>query len=324
MKKLLCLISIIAILITIIGCGTPNFKVSVIDSKTGFPIEGTVSVNGRMQDVSNGTLSLSKGSYKIEKEGYGILNLSINGNENSQIKASMEPTSYLVIQINIQNAKILIDGTERKGKLEGSEIIISPVIEGSHSVSIEAPFYVTNEKIIALAKGENVIKLDLLLDKDKIQDLLNSIEFPEENKNFDFSISITGDVSKNKFKYDLKGTVKDALVDSISDNNVSYTFKNGEPFINNEHVNDTEKAAVLKFARDTIQEFLQFKEKIKVLDAKSVNNNEIIFIGTKEFEGRKFLETVKLTLDKNNISSITLNISSQDLQVSLEAVLIIH
>ena len=117
----------------------------------------------------------------------------------------------------------------------------------------------------------------------------------------------------------MKGAVKNNLIENISDNNVSYTFKNGEPFINNEQVDDLERATILKFARDTIQEFLQFKEKIKSLNLKDANTDSISFTGEREFEDRKFSETIKLTLYENKVSSVTVNISSQDLQVDLEA-----
>ncbi|MCX6088406.1 MAG: hypothetical protein NTV78_04470, partial [Caldiserica bacterium] len=227
--------------------------------------------------------------------------------------------SYLIILTDNQNAKILIDEAERKGKIEEESIIISPVNEGQHSIVIEASFYITKKITEEFHKGENLINANLALDSEKVQELLKNIEFPEGNKNFNFSITINGDISKNKFSYDLKGAVKNNSIENISDNNVSYTFKNGEPFINNEQVDDLERATILKFARDTIQEFLQFKEKIKSLNLKDANTDSISFTGEREFEDRKFSETIKLTLYENKVSSVTVNISSQDLQVDLEA-----
>lgn len=319
MKKLLTVISIIAILITIFGCNRSNFKVSITDSKTGFPIEGKIQINGKSVKINEGILYLNEGDYTIEKEGYGNLNLGINGNRTNNISTYMEPISYLIILTDNQNAKILIDEAERKGKIEEESIIISPVNEGQHSIVIEAPFYITKKITEEFHKGENLINANLALDSEKVQELLKNIEFPEDNKNFNFSITITGDISKNKFSYDLKGAVKNNLIENISDNNVSYTFKNSEPFINNEQVDDLERATILKFARDTIQEFLQFKEKIKSLNLKDANTDSISFTGEREFEDRKFSETIKLTLYENKVSSVTVNISSQDLQVDLEA-----
>lgn len=319
MKKLLTVISIIAILITILGCNRSNFKVNITDSKTGFPIEGKIQVNGKSVKINEGILYLNEGDYTIEKEGYGNLNLGINGNRTNNISTYMEPISYLIILTDNQNAKILIDEAERKGKIEEESIIISPVNEGQHSIVIEAPFYITKKITEEFHKGENLINANLALDSEKVQELLKNIEFPEDNKNFNFSITINGDISKNKFSYDLKGAVKNNLIENISDNNVSYTFKNGEPFINNEQVDDLERATILKFARDTIQEFLQFKEKIKSLNLKDANTDSISFMGEREFEDRKFSETIKLTLYENKVSSVTVNISSQDLQVDLEA-----
>ena len=319
MKKLLTVISIIAILITILGCNRSNFKVNITDSKTGFPIEGKIQVNGKSVKINEGILYLNEGDYTIEKEGYGNLNLGINGNRTNNISTYMEPISYLIILTDNQNTKILIDEAERKGKIEEESIIISPVNEGQHSIVIEAPFYITKKITEEFHKGENLINANLALDSEKVQELLKNIEFPEDNKNFNFSITITGDISKNKFSYDLKGAVKNNLIENISDNNVSYTFKNGEPFINNEQVDDLERATILKFARDTIQEFLQFKEKIKSLNLKDANTDSISFTGEREFEDRKFSETIKLTLYENKVSSVTVNISSQDLQVDLEA-----
>lgn len=321
MKKLLTVISIIAILITILGCNRSNFKVNITDSKTGFPIEGKIQVNGKSVKINEGILYLNEGDYTIEKEGYGNLNLGINGNRTNNIGTYMEPISYLVVQTDTQDTKILIDGAERKGKIEEESIIISPVNEGQHSIVIEAPFYITRKITEEFHKGENLINANLALDSEKVQELLKNIEFPEDNKNFNFSITINGDISKNKFSYDLKGAVKNNSIENISDNNVSYTFKNGEPFINNEQVDDLEKATILKFARDTIQEFLQFKEKIKSLNLKDANTDSISFTGEREFEDRKFSETIKLTLYENKVSSVTVNISSQDLQVDLEATL---
>jgi len=318
-KKLLTVISIIAILITILGCNRSNFKVNITDSKTGFPIEGKIQVNGKSVKINEGILYLNEGDYTIEKEGYGNLNLGINGNRTNNISTYMEPISYLIILTDNQNAKILIDEAERKGKIEEESIIISPVNEGQHSIVIEAPFYITKKITEEFHKGENLINANLALDSEKVQELLKNIEFPEDNKNFNFSITITGDISKNKFSYDLEGAVKNNLIENISDNNVSYTFKNGEPFINNEQVDDLERATILKFARDTIQEFLQFKEKIKSLNLKDANTDSISFTGEREFEDRKFSETIKLTLYENKVSSVTVNISSQDLQVDLEA-----
>jgi len=318
-KKLLTVISIIAILITILGCNRSNFKVNITDSKTGFPIEGKIQVNGKSVKINEGILYLNEGDYTIEKEGYGNLNLGINGNGTNNISTYMEPISYLIILTDNQNAKILIDEAERKGKIEEESIIISPVNEGQHSIVIEAPFYITKKITEEFHKGENLINANLALDSEKVQELLKNIEFPEDNKNFNFSITINGDISKNKFSYDLKGAVKNNLIENISDNNVSYTFKNGEPFINNEQVDDLERATILKFARDTIQEFLQFKEKIKSLNLKDANTDSISFTGEREFEDRKFSETIKLTLYENKVSSVTVNISSQDLQVDLEA-----
>jgi hypothetical protein len=320
-KKLLTVISIIAILITILGCNRSNFKVNITDSKTGFPIEGKIQVNGKSVKINEGILYLNEGDYTIEKEGYGNLNLGINGNRTNNIGTYMEPISYLVVQTDTQDTKILIDGAERKGKIEEESIIISPVNEGQHSIVIEAPFYITRKITEEFHKGENLINANLALDSEKVQELLKNIEFPEDNKNFNFSITINGDISKNKFSYDLKGAVKNNSIENISDNNVSYTFKNGEPFINNEQVDDLEKATILKFARDTIQEFLQFKEKIKSLNLKDANTDSISFTGEREFEDRKFSETIKLTLYENKVSSVTVNISSQDLQVDLEATL---
>lgn len=319
MKRLLTVISIIAILITILGCNRSNFKVNITDSKTGFPIEGKIQVNGKSVKINEGILYLNEGDYTIEKEGYGNLNLGINGNRTNNISTYMEPISYLIILTDNQNTKILIDEAERKGKIEEESIIISPVNEGQHSIVIEAPFYITKKITEEFHKGENLINANLALDSEKVQELLKNIEFPEDNKNFNFSITITGDISKNKFSYDLKGAVKNNLIENISDNNVSYTFKNGEPFINNEQVDDLERATILKFARDTIQEFLQFKEKIKSLNLKDANTDSISFTGEREFEDRKFSETIKLTLYENKVSSVTVNISSQDLQVDLEA-----
>ncbi|OIP11788.1 MAG: hypothetical protein AUJ99_06490 [Caldisericum sp. CG2_30_36_11] len=319
MKKLLTVISIIAILITILGCNRSNFKVNITDSKTGFPIEGKIQVNGKSVKINEGILYLNEGDYTIEKEGYGNLNLGINGNRTNNISTYMEPISYLIILTDNQNAKILIDEAERKGKIEEESIIISPVNEGQHSIVIEAPFYITKKITEEFHKGENLINANLALDSEKVQELLKNIEFPEDNKNFNFSITINGDISKNKFSYDLKGAVKNNLIENISDNNVSYTFKNSEPFINNEQVDDLERATILKFARDTIQEFLQFKEKIKSLNLKDANTDSISFTGEREFEDRKFSETIKLTLYENKVSSVTVNISSQDLQVDLEA-----
>lgn len=319
MKRLLTVISIIAILITIFGCNRSNFKVNITDSKTGFPIEGKIQVNGKSVKINEGILYLNEGDYTIEKEGYGNLNLGINGNRTNNISTYMEPISYLIILTDNQNAKILIDEAERKGKIEEESIIISPVNEGQHSIVIEAPFYITKKITEEFHKGENLINANLALDSEKVQELLKNIEFPEDNKNFNFSITITGDISKNKFSYDLEGAVKNNLIENISDNNVSYTFKNGEPFINNEQVDDLERATILKFARDTIQEFLQFKEKIKSLNLKDANTDSISFTGEREFEDRKFSETIKLTLYENKVSSVTVNISSQDLQVDLEA-----
>lgn len=319
MKRLLTVISIIAILITIFGCNRSNFKVSITDSKTGFPIEGKIQVNGKSVKINEGILYLNEGDYTIEKEGYGNLNLGINGNRTNNISTYMEPISYLIILTDNQNTKILIDEAERKGKIEEESIIISPVNEGQHSIVIEAPFYITKKITEEFHKGENLINANLALDSEKVQELLKNIEFPEDNKNFNFSITITGDISKNKFSYDLEGAVKNNLIENISDNNVSYTFKNGEPFINNEQVDDLERATILKFARDTIQEFLQFKEKIKSLNLKDANTDSISFTGEREFEDRKFSETIKLTLYENKVSSVTVNISSQDLQVDLEA-----
>jgi hypothetical protein len=318
-KKLLTVISIIAILITIFGCNRSNFKVSITDSKTGFPIEGKIQVNRKSVKINDGILYLNEGDYTIEKEGYENLNLGINGNRTNNISTYMEPISYLIILTDNQNAKILIDEAERKGKIEEESIIISPVNEGQHSIVIEAPFYITRKITEEFHKGENLINANLALDSEKVQELLKNIEFPEDNKNFNFSITINGDISKNKFSYDLKGAVKNNSIENISDNNVSYTFKNGEPFINNEQVDDLERATILKFARDTIQEFLQFKEKIKSLNLKDANTDSISFTGEREFEDRKFSETIKLTLYENKVSSVTVNISSQDLQVDLEA-----
>ena len=319
MKRLLTVISIIAILITILGCNRSNFKISITDSKTDFPIEGKIQINGKSAEINNGILYLNERDYTIEKEGYENLNLGINGNRTNNISTYMEPISYLIILTDNQNAKILIDEAERKGKIEEESIIISPVNEGQHSIVIEAPFYITRKITKEFHKGENLINANLALDSEKVQELLKNIEFPEDNKNFNFSITINGDISKNKFSYDLKGAVKNNSIENISDNNVSYTFKNGEPFINNEQVDDLEKATILKFARDTIQEFLQFKEKIKSLNLKDANTDSISFTGEREFEDRKFSETIKLTLYENKASSITVNISSQDLQVDLEA-----
>ena len=321
MKRLLTVISIIAILITILGCNRSNFKVNITDSKTGFPIEGKIQVNGKSVKINEGILYLNEGDYTIEKEGYGNLNLGINGNRTNNIGTYMEPISYLVVQTDTQDTKILIDGAERKGKIEEESIIISPVNEGQHSIVIEAPFYITRKITEEFHKGENLINANLALDSEKVQELLKNIEFPEDNKNFNFSITINGDISKNKFSYDLKGAVKNNSIENISDNNISYTFKNGEPFINNEQVDDLERATILKFARDTIQEFLQFKEKIKSLNLKDANTDSISFTGEREFEDRKFSETIKLTLYENKVSSVTVNISSQDLQVDLEATL---
>ena len=319
MKRLLTVISIIAILITILGCNRSNFKVNITDSKTGFPIEGKIQINGKSVKINEGILYLNEGDYTIEKEGYGNLNLGINGNRTNNISTYMEPISYLIILTDNQNTKILIDEAERKGKIEEESIIISPVNEGQHSIVIEAPFYITKKITEEFHKGENLINANLALDSEKVQELLKNIEFPEDNKNFNFSITINGDISKNKFSYDLKGAVKNNLIENISDNNVSYTFKNSEPFINNEQVDDLERATILKFARDTIQEFLQFKEKIKSLNLKDANTDSISFTGEREFEDRKFSETIKLTLYENKVSSVTVNISSQDLQVDLEA-----
>ncbi|PIP49951.1 MAG: hypothetical protein COX13_01060 [Caldiserica bacterium CG23_combo_of_CG06-09_8_20_14_all_35_60] len=64
---------------------------------------------------------------------------------------------------------------------------------------------------------------------------------------------------------------------------------------------------------------MQFKEKIKSLNLKDANTDSISFTGEREFEDRKFSETIKLTLYENKVSSVTVNISSQDLQVDLEA-----
>jgi len=323
-KKLLITFSIIVILTTIFGCSRLNYKISITDSKTGFLIEGEVKVNGKTLNVNNGVLILGEGDYTIEKEGYGNLSIGVSGSRTNPINTYMEPISYLIILTDNQNAKILIDGVEKGSKVENGKIIISPVNEGQHSIVIEAPFYITNENIEEFHKGENLINVNLVLDKEKVQELIKNIEFPEDNKDYNFSINITGDISKNKFSYDLKGVVRGGSIENISDNNLSYTFKNGEPFINNEQVKDLEKASVLKFARVTLQEFLQFKEKIKSLNIKNVNTDTIVFTGERDFEGRKFSEIIKLTFSKNKVSSLMLSISSEDLQVDIKATITIN
>jgi hypothetical protein len=322
-KKLLTLILIIVISIAISGCNRSNFKVSITDAQTGFPIEGKIELNGKISQINNGLIGLDEGNYTIKKDGYGDINIALSGSSSSTVNTTMEPISYLSINTENQNLTIFIDGNEVKGKFQENKIIISPVSEGQHSLTIEAPFYQTDKISKEFYRGENIVNLKLTLDNERVQELFKNLEFPEDNQNFNFSITVNGSISNNKFSYSLKGSVNNGSVNNINDSNISYTFKNGQPYVGDQAVTDPEQITVLEFARDTVQEFLQFKDKINDLQIKDISSDNIIFTGEREFETRKFSETITINISNNKISSLLLNIYSQDLQIDLNASILI-
>jgi len=318
MKKIILIILVIGILLA--GCGRQEkAQVKLLDSITHKIISGEVRVNGRKLQTQEGIIALKKGKFNISKEGYDTKTIEIN---NAERIVYLLPTSYLKANITNLNGTGIADVTvqiknEKAITNQNGTCIISPVAEGEYTIKINKKFFKSKEIPINIQLGENKISTKLSTDDALIQEYLDSLIFPKDQKDFSFSIDISGSLDKQKIQYQFMGKVVNYKLEEVWDKNIHYVFDNGEPFIMNENkekVKDREKVKALMYARSVIQEILNFKEEINNLNVSDISDSKILLKRNKTFEERSINEEVLLQVNSNKIYKIVIQFTSQDLE----------
>lgn len=318
MKKSLLIFGIIVVLISTIGCNQRTANIKLLDELTKMPISGEVLINGEKVTVENGELKTKDKTLKIEANNYLPLNANLS-EDTKEITLYLKPSSWISINCNVQEPKILIDNTTIISPIvsKDSSIIISPVSTGNHTLSISKQYFVEKEMSIVVKEGENSIEVKLEQDENALSMLFDSITFPSEKENYNFTIQINGTFYEKSIEDEISGEVRNKQIYKIKDSTVEYTFENGKPYINGQEVQDEEKSFALMFSKNTIENFLSIKEYIKGLTIKDVTNGFLTLTGRREFEGRSYDEEIIFSISNNNINKIALTISSQELNTKL-------
>ena len=308
MKRILIAL-ILSLAIITAGCAGSTFEYKVADGITGIPINGPALVNGHKTFIKNGIVSANSSKITIEKTGYKTASFD------SQKTIMLMPVAYLAINAVPTPNEIYIDGKSEKMAFKDNTIVISPMPLGSHTVSFKGKLTAEKTISIDIKKGENRINVKLPFDKQKIANYISQLKFPNEFKNAAFAIKINGTLDGENVNYVLDAEVKNGELFKVSDENITYYFKNGVPFIEKNgketEVSDKEKIAALEFAKSVIEKILTLRDYIKPLAIENISQNEITFFGKRTFEKRPFNEEITLYFKDNSINKSKIHITSE-------------
>lgn len=318
MKKGLFIFGVILVLIFIIGCNQKTANIKLLDEITKMPINGEALINGTKVAIEDGVLKTKDRSFEIEVSNYLPMNANLS-EDTKEITLYLKPSSWISINCNVQEPQILIDNNiiESFVVSKDSSIIISPVSQGNHTLSISKQYFIEKEMNITVIEGENNIEVKLEQDENALSMLLDSLIFPSEKENYNFNISINGTFYEKSIEDTISGEVRNKEVYKMKDSNIEYTFQNGKPYIDGQEVKDEEKSFALLFSKNTVENFLSIKEYIKGLTIKDFTNGFLTLYGKRDFEGRSYDEEIIFSISDSTINRIALTISSQELNTKL-------
>jgi hypothetical protein len=318
MKKII-LILLIAGTILLTGCSNNNAQVKLLDSITHKEVQGTVIINGDKLQIQDGTVSLKKGTISISKDGYATKNVEIT---QSDCIVYLSPISYLKVNVVGHNGTGIENATAQMGDRKeitdkNGNCIISPSAKGNQTIEISKKFFESKKIPIDITQGKNEISTQLLTNTRTVQEYINSLIFPYDQKNFSFTISIGGTTDQQEINYQFMGKVVNYEVKEIWDKNIHYIFENNEPFIINpagEKVEEQEKIKALIYARDVIQRILDFNNEISSLNVLDISDNKILIKENKTFENRNIEEIILMQITNRKIYKIIISIASDDIE----------
>jgi hypothetical protein len=348
MKKIILLVlSVFIISLTFLGCSKQTVQLELSDKVSGLGIlqVKTCAVDGKEAPIVDGKISLSAGQHTIGVNGYYDVNINIEKDAKGT-KISLTPKAYLIITTNATQETITIDGVkpqyttggdsafvtslEKAEEIKTHDITISPVAEDIHLLKISSPYFEDFSKTIEIKEGKNADETLLKPDEKKIKDLVNSITFPEDMKDFDFAITLQGTLNGQAINdKNINGKVSGSAISEISDENITYTFLNGKPYIDNQEVKDKEKLQALLFASNTLKEFINIKglianfalltngENATVYVNETNGNGLILLEGYKLFEERNVYEHFVVNFQEKSVNTISLEINSDALKTNL-------
>lgn len=317
MKKIILIVLITGIIFT--GCSNNKTQVKLLDSITHKEIQGTVIINGEKLQIQDGTVSLKKGTISISKDGYVTKNTEIT---QPDCIVYLSPISYLKVNITsyngtgIENATVQIGDRKEITDKDGN-CIISPVAKGNQTIEISKKFFEIKKIPIDITQGKNDISIQLFTNNSAVQEYMDSLVFPYDQKDFSFTISIGGTADQQEIDYQFMGKVVNYEVKEIWDKNIHYIFDNNKPLIINpveEKVKDQEKISALIYARDVIQRILNFKDEISNLNVSDISDNKILIKENKTFESKNIEEEILMQVTNGKIYRITISLASNDIE----------
>ena len=319
MKKIVIIVLSIGILLA--GCGSKQkAQVKLLDAVTHRIVTGEVSINGHKLQIQNGTVQLKKGKLYIEKSGYKTKYTKIESKESI---VYLTPIAYLKLHVinslkkPISNAVVQV-GNKKAITDKNGNCIVSPVLRGKQTVKVTKKFFISKQVVADIKSGKNNIYVELPLQGSGAQKYLNSLVFPEDEKNFSFSININGNADNEKIEHQLSGKVKDYKVVEVWDKDIHYVFENNSTFIVTENgkepMEDEEQKEALSYARHVIQKLFNIKNEADSLNISDISNDGILLMKSRTFEKRPIEEEMLLKIKNKKVQSITIHLFSNDIE----------
>jgi hypothetical protein len=351
-KKILLIIFIFVLISALLfGCGSQTVQVELYDkiSALGIVFAKTCTVDGDNLPINGSKISVPPGQHTIQVDGYNDAEITVE-KDSRDAKVVLTPKAYLEILTNENQETIVLDGVnlqyitaldissvlsqQEAEKPRLHSVVISPVGIGMHAISVSANYFKDFSTNIDIKEGKNTLNAILEPDEKQITELLNSISFPEDIKDYDFKINLSGSLNGvqlsngNVLGRTLTGSVRNSKISEISDENIDYTFNNGKLYMGGSEVTDNEKLQALLFASNTVQEFMNSKSLIAEFLASvnkenlaidyDGNSGKIGFGVLKTFEGREIYEDYTITVKNKLVESIILLLDSEALKTNLD------
>lgn len=318
MKKLLILIVLIMIPAFMFGCSRSNIKLTLQDEVTGLPVNGSIMINGSDLVAVNGVVSVKSGELEISSNYYQDTQITVS-NENKEMTVKLKPKAWLLINCNVQNPDIEVDGViqDKIYTENGYKLIVSPISIASHKIAIRKQYFKNIEFTLLTEPNENTINATLEPDEDAIASLINSLTFPDKMSSYNFNVQIEGTFNGTTVNHSFSGEVINGNLEKVKENSFEYSFVDGKPYLDGEEVKDEEKSFALIFAKNTIEDFLDFKDSTKGLSLNNVTNGFVTFKGQKKFEERNFEEDLSFQLSDHQVNRVIISINSEELGVNL-------